>query len=95
MGHLEVDDRVAGDRLDRRVDVAGDREGDAASVVSSVADARDSSPSVGRVHRLGELDRDPAWRPAQQVGHPLHRDQPAVADDPDPVADALDLVELV
>ena len=60
-----------------------------------------TTPGIARTrrerHRVGELDLDPAplHRLAEQVVDPLDRDQPAVADDPDPVADALDLVELV
>ncbi len=59
-------------------------------------DSRDRA-HVLEVDHLGELDLDPAalGRLAEQLVDPLDRDQPAVADDPDPVADPLHLVELV
>ena len=44
---------------------------------------------------VGQLDGEAAPGLAEQLGDPLDRDQPAAADDPDPVADPLHLVELV
>ncbi len=94
MGEFEVGDRVTGDRLDHSVEVAGDVERDPAVLGAEIADAGDRTQLL-QIDRLGELDRGAALRLAEQVGDPLDRDQPAVADDPDPVADPLDLVQLV
>jgi hypothetical protein len=69
------------------------RVGWAYSAAATPGIARTCSSSTG----LGELDLYPVAAPrlAEQVGDALDRDQAAVADDAHPVADALDLVELV
>ena len=84
-----------GDRLDR----PGRGLPASVKVTRSAAPRASLTPGqaaeLGRGRRAGELDRHPARRLAEQVGDALDRDQPSVADDPDPVADPLDLVELV
>ena len=79
---------MCGERLDDRVEVAGDREGRLRRRRPQLARPRERAQLL-EVDRVGELDRDLAARLAEQVGDPLDRDQPPVADDPDPVADAL------
>ena len=76
MGELEVGDVVAGDRLDHRVEVAGDLEATLPSVGLQIADPGERAQLL-EVDRLGELERDPALCLAEQVGDPLDRDQPA------------------
>ena len=85
---------VAGDRLD-----AGSRSPRHEERGASPSTCRSLTPGSARssheVVGVGQLQGDPALRLAEQVGDPLDRDQPALADDADPVADPLDLVELV
>jgi hypothetical protein len=48
-----------------------------------------------RVHRVCELDAHAPVAVLDQVAHALDGREPAFADDPHAVADALDLIEVV
>ena len=94
MADLEIDDLVAGGMLHDRVERADDRERQNPSVEFNGFDAVDRSELL-RIDRLSELHPYAAIALFDQVGHALDRYQPAFADDSDPVADALHLVEVV
>ena len=96
MGELEVDDRVARERLDHGVERARPRRRSApGSPSTSRSRTPGSAAKLGGVDGLGELDRHVAVAPPREVGDVLDGDEPPVADDRDAVAQALDLVEVV
>lgn len=68
VGDLELGDAVAGERLDDRVGVAAEVEGDPAVLRRQVGHARDRL-QLGRVDRLGERDRDTALGPAEHSSY--------------------------
>ena len=89
----EVEHRVLAQLLDDRVQRAGDGEAErrrALAVDRHAGDAGDVF-ELRRRHRRGEHDLELAHRPARQAGDVLERDELALADEGDAVADALHL----
>src|SRR5690242_3578491 len=86
--------RVPRGRLDQRVRPTGEPAAQHRAVRAHVADAGQRGELVRGYRRL-EVDLDPAYRPLTQRLDLLDRDQPPLADDPDPVGGLLYLAHHV